>query len=307
MKTKGQMLPVVVLVLFALCALPARNIAAAQGPIDSQELQAFFDSVISAQLKAYHIPGATVSVVKNGQLFFAGGYGDADLAKHKPVVADRTLFGPGSIAKLFTWSGDAASRTGRTRSQYDVNLYLKDFQIPATYLKPITLAHLMTHSAGFDDPYNFYTHNADELVPLSEFVARHMPARVRPPEELSTYSNYGVALAGYIVECCSPSNNTLRTHPPLDMQHTTLRQPIPASPTPAIGYTCADGAFRVEPFVYIQTAVSMFTTATDMAHFMIAQLEGGQFEVHIFTDQHRAQQMQQPLFTNDPHVMALCS
>ncbi len=185
MKTKGQMLPVVVLVLFALCALPARNIAAAQGPIDSQELQAFFDSVISAQLKAYHIPGATVAVMKNGQLFFAVGYGDADLAKHKPVVADQTLFGPGSIAKLFTWTAVMQLvEQGRLDLNTDVNLYLKDFQIPATYPQPITLAHLMTHSAGFDDPYNFYTHNADELVPLSEFVARHMPARVRPPGNL---------------------------------------------------------------------------------------------------------------------------
>ena len=80
MKTKGQMLPVVVLVLFALCALPTQNAATAQGLIDPKELQAFFDSMINDQLKAYHIPGATVSVVENGQLFFARDYGEADLA-----------------------------------------------------------------------------------------------------------------------------------------------------------------------------------------------------------------------------------
>jgi CubicO group peptidase (beta-lactamase class C family) len=104
MKTKGQILSVVVLVLFALYALPARNIAAAQGSIDPQELQVFLDSVISHQLEAYHIPGATVSVVKNGQLLFAKGYGYADLTQRKPAIADQTLFGPGSIAKLFTWT-----------------------------------------------------------------------------------------------------------------------------------------------------------------------------------------------------------
>jgi CubicO group peptidase (beta-lactamase class C family) len=201
MKTKGRMRLVVVLVSCTLCALSARNSAAAQGLLDPQAVQAFFDSVISDQLRTYHIPGAALSVVKTGQLLFAKGYGCADLASRKPAMADKTLFGPGSIAKLFTWTAVMQLvEEGKLDLNTDVNFYLKDFQIPATYPQPITLAHLMTHSAGFDDPYDFYTHDVDKLVSLSEFVARHMPARVRPPGELSTYSNYGAALAGYIIE-----------------------------------------------------------------------------------------------------------
>ena len=299
------------LVLFALFALPTQNIAAAQGSIDPQELQAFFDSVISVQLNAYNIPGVVVSVVKNGQLLFARGYGDADLAQHRPVVADQTLFGPGSIAKLFTWTAVMQLvEQGRLDLNTDVNLYLKDFQIPATYPQLITLAHLMTHSAGFDDPYNFYTHDVDELAPLGEFVAHHVPARVRPPGELSIYSNYGAALAGYIVERVSgqPFEQYIEEHilKPLDMQHTTLRQPIPANLVDdlAVGYTYADGAYYIEPFVYIQIppAGSIFTTATDMAHFMIAQLEGGQFGGQHILQASTAQLMQQQHFTNDSHV-----
>jgi CubicO group peptidase (beta-lactamase class C family) len=133
---------------------------------------------------------------------------------------------------------------------------------------------------------------------------------VRPAGELSTYSNYGAALAGTIVEQVSgqPFEQYVEEHilKPLDMQHTTLRQPIPANLIDdlAMGYTYSDGAFHIEPFVYIQTppAGSMFTTATDMAHFMIAQLEGGQLgDAHILLAS-TAQQMQQPLFTNDTHA-----
>jgi hypothetical protein len=50
-----------------------------------------------------------------------------------------------------------------------------------------------------------------------------------------------------------------------------------------MGYTYSDGAFHIEPFVYIQTppAGSMFTSHRQ-AHFMIAQLEGGQLgDAHI--------------------------
>ena len=311
MKTKERMRLIVVLVSFTLCALSARNSAAAQGLLDPREVQTFFDSVISDQLKNYHIPGAALSVVKNGQLLFAKGYGYADLASHKPAMADKTLFGLGSIAKLFTWTAVMQLvEQGKLDLNTDVNLYLKDFQIPATYPQPITLMHLMTHSAGFDDPYNFYTHDVGKLVPLSEFVARHMPARVRPPGKLSAYSNYGAALAGYIIEQVSGQSyeQYVEEHilKLLAMQHTTLRQPISMNLVDdlAEGYTYADGDYHVEPFVYIQTppAGSMFTTATDMAHFMIAELEGGQFgEAHILQAS-AAQQMQQQLFTNDPHA-----
>ncbi len=75
-----------------------------QGPTDPEELEAFLDGVITAQLNAYHIPGATVAVVKDGKLFFARGYGYADLDNRKPVIANQTIFRIGSVSKLFTWT-----------------------------------------------------------------------------------------------------------------------------------------------------------------------------------------------------------
>src|SRR4030066_1490622 len=58
-----------------------------QGPTDPREMEAFLDDFIIAQLEEDHIPGATVSVVKVGGLFFAKGYGLADLATQRPVTA----------------------------------------------------------------------------------------------------------------------------------------------------------------------------------------------------------------------------
>src|SRR5262249_25442765 len=74
------------------------------GPKDPDEVAAFFDGVLSQQLSAYHIPGATVAVVKDGQLLLAKGYGSADLAHNRPVQADDTLFRVGSVSKLFVWT-----------------------------------------------------------------------------------------------------------------------------------------------------------------------------------------------------------
>lgn len=84
----------------------------------------------------------------------------------------------------------------------DVNRYLweLDPHVPATYPEPVTLRHLLTHTAGFDNLAGIYTSNERELVSAGLYLRAHTPPRVRPPGELTAYSNYGAALAAYLVE-----------------------------------------------------------------------------------------------------------
>ena len=65
----------------------------------------------------------------------------------------------------------------------DVNKYLKDFQVKSTYPQPVTLRNIMTHTAGFEDGGVGYLFagKAEDLIPLGDWVAKHEPARVRPP------------------------------------------------------------------------------------------------------------------------------
>ena len=82
--------------------LRAQTPAAPQ--IEAAEVEPFVDGVIAAQLAAFHLPGATISIVQDGALRFAKGYGYADIEQQIPVVVDKTLFRPGSISKLFVWT-----------------------------------------------------------------------------------------------------------------------------------------------------------------------------------------------------------
>src|SRR5687767_13075293 len=75
-----------------------------QGPTDPAELEAFLDELFGRQMEEYHIAGAAVSVVKDGELFFAKGYGYADLENGIPVDPKQTGFRIGSVTKLFTWT-----------------------------------------------------------------------------------------------------------------------------------------------------------------------------------------------------------
>src|SRR5215218_9760750 len=133
---------------------PGRNVSTApsqQGPTDPAELKAFLDEELGREMEKHHIAGAAVSVVKDGELFFAKGYGYADLDNKIPVDPEQTVFRIGSVGKLFTWTAVMQLvEQGKLDLDEDINDYL-DFRIPDTYPQPITLKHLMTHTSGFDD------------------------------------------------------------------------------------------------------------------------------------------------------------
>ncbi len=285
------------------------------GLSDPRELATFLNGVLSVQLADDHIPGATVSVVKDGRLFFAQGYGDADLQAGKPVSAQTTLFQIGSVGKVFTATAVMQlAEQGKLNLHADVNTYLKTFHIPATYPQPITLADLLTHTAGFEDRLTGKdAATTSDLEPLGQWLAEHVPARVRPPGELTAYSNYGFALAGYIVEQVSgmPFEQYVEQHlfQPLGMRSSTFRQPVEArlSADLSQGYTYTNGVYHPGPFELVQGAPagSISTTATDIAHFMLAQLQNGRFGTQRILQAATAQEMQTRQFTNDPRVSGM--
>ena len=294
-----------------------------QGPTDAAEMESFLDELMAKDLEEHHIPGAAVSVVKDGKLFFAKGYGYADLENKIPVDAEQTIFPTGSVGKLFTWTAVMQLvEQGKLDLDTDVNTYL-DFRIPDTYPQPITLKHLMTHTAGFEDLYiETFAWDADGVMPVSEWLATHIPARVRPPGEVAAYSNYGVMLAGYIVARASgqPYEQYIQEHifDPLGMEHSTIQMPIPPDLRAyvSLGYWDVDGVPQAVPTVpddfMVQPATAPegnhLISVTDMARFMIAHLQNGSFGGDASTgirilEETTARQMHSTLYTPDPRLL----
>jgi CubicO group peptidase (beta-lactamase class C family) len=277
--------------------------------IDPKGLENFMDGVITAQLAAYHLPGATVAVVQDGELLFAKGYGYANLKEQTPVIADQTLFRPGSITKLFTWTAIMQlAEQGKVDLNADINIYLKDFQIPNTYPQPITLAHLLTHTAGFEDRgEGLYVRNLDDMQPLSKYAARYLPTRIRPPGEMMGYSNYGAGLAGYIVESVSGMSYEKYVEKniliPLGMTHSTMLQPPSPELTAnrALGYKYAQGTYLpMEEWIQATSTGALSATATDMAKFMIAHLQDGCYRSACILQASTIHDMHALHFSHDP-------
>src|ERR1700722_13595510 len=72
--------------------------------LTAEDLGAFFDGLIPLQIGQADVAGAVIAIVKDGEQFFARGYGYADAAKKTLISPEKTLFRAGSIAKLFIWT-----------------------------------------------------------------------------------------------------------------------------------------------------------------------------------------------------------
>lgn len=289
----------------------ATNVApAGNGQMTAADIEAFLDGVIPTQIAQQDIAGVTVSVVKDGKLLFAKGYGYADVADKKPVVADKTLFRPGSISKLFTWTAVMQlQEQGKLDLDKDINEYL-DFKIPEAFGKPITLKNIMTHTAGFEEQLKDLF-GGEKSPNLGDYLKTHIPNRIFPPGEVPAYSNYGAALAGYIVERVSgqPFDDYIEQNifKPLEMNSSSFRQPLPENLAPNMSNAYILGSDKPKPFEIIgpYPAGSLSSTATDMANFMIAHLQNGKSGDAQILKPETAKLMHSRLFAMDDKANAM--
>jgi len=143
------------------------------------DVDAWLDGYMPYAIARGDIAGAVVVVVKDGQVLTERGYGFSDVEKRTPVSPETTLFRPGSISKLFTWTAVMQLvEQGKIDLDADINTYL-DFKIPPRNGKPITMRNIMTHTSGFEETVRHLIHDDTvPVVPLDEFVRVSLPNRV---------------------------------------------------------------------------------------------------------------------------------
>jgi CubicO group peptidase (beta-lactamase class C family) len=268
----------------ASVANAAEPAAAAAHTLDQTDVETWLDGFMPYALEQADVAGGVVAVVKNGAVVLVKGYGYSDVAARAPVDPARTLFRPGSTSKLFTWTAVMQLvEQGKLDLDHDVNEYL-DFRIPDRADGPITLRNIMTHTAGFEEQIKQLILDDPKLMPpLKTYVQQSMPVRIFKAGSTPAYSNYATALAGYIVQRVSGESfdDYIDAHifKPLGMTHSSFRQPLPAAlvPDAAKGYDLASEPPKPYEIVTPAPAGSLASSGADMARFMIAHLEGGEY------------------------------
>ncbi|MEL6683019.1 MAG: serine hydrolase domain-containing protein [Pseudomonadota bacterium] len=257
--------------------------------IPVQDIEIWLDGLLPFAIRQAKIAGAVVVVVDRDGIVLQKGYGFADWEASAPVLPDETLFRPGSISKLFTATAVMQQvEQGKLDLDADINTYL-DFSIPPFEGQPVTMRQLLTHTPGFEEALRYLF--TDEPMALEEYVKRSLPARVFAPGTTPAYSNYGSALAGYVVERVSGMPFEIyiaqNIFAPLGMTRSTFAQPLPNELVPAMsGRYATVGQFSL-PFEFIPAspAGGLSATGADMGRFMIAHLNEGRGVLRAETTQ----------------------
>ena len=262
---------------------PEPQAAAPTVALTAEDVDAWLDGYMPYALQTGDIAGAVVAVVKDGKVLTERGFGFSDVAQRTPVDPKQTLFRPGSVSKLLTWTAVMQLvEQGKIDLDADINKYL-DYKIPARDGKPVTMRNLMQHTAGFEEQAKGIISEDPNAPGFEVLLKQWVPERVFDAGTTQAYSNYGASLAGYIVQRLSGESFDayIEKHifEPLDMKYSSFRQPLPAQLVPLMskGYRVASGEPGKYEIVGPAPAGSLASPAEDMAHFMIAHLQDGEY------------------------------
>ncbi|TWI69219.1 CubicO group peptidase (beta-lactamase class C family) [Pseudoduganella lurida] len=302
--------------------VPGPAVAAPAGPamvpaprgkegLTKDDVDSWLDGYMPYALNTGVIPGAVVVVVKDGQILTARGFGYADVEHRTPVDPERTLFRPGSVSKLVTWTAVMQQvERGKLDLDTDVNKYL-DFTIPALDGAPITLRQIMTHTAGFEEAAKEIIDYLPAKTPkLGALLKAWVPHRIYPAGTTPAYSNYATALAGYVVERISgqPFDDYVEQHvfAPLGMKDASFRQPLPARLAKQMARGYPKAGEEAKPFEIIGPAPagSLSASGTDMGRFMLGMLQYGELTgQRVLSAQTAATMLHSPLEKVDPRSL----
>lgn len=258
------------------------------GVSDPAELEVFLDAYLTAQMEKHHIPGVVITFVKDGEVFFSKGYGYANLEESVPMDVDETLLTTASLGKAFAAVGILQQHEqGVIDLHEDVRPYITEFELKTNFDEALTFANLLTHTDGYEARMiGIAARDEAGLITLEELIEAYTPNQLYPPGQYMTYGDFAASLSGYLTEEISGlpfeeymANNILL---PLDMTDSTFDQRLPDEMAArlAIGYDYSEGEYHPVPTLYIRSAPAggLRTTAENMNTFMLALLNGGEYQ-----------------------------
>ncbi len=258
-----------VVVLF-MSMIPFNAFAEGSGNVSQ-----YLEATISKMVKDKKVKGAVVSVVSNGKIDYCKGYGYADEKNDVKADGQNIAFRIGSVSKTFVAiAAEQLSEKGILDMNTSVYKYLeKDFP---RFKHDFTLNNLLTHTAGFEDMLSgIAVYDIDKAEPLKVSIRKYMPSQEFIPGQVVSYSNYGIALAAYIIERITGQDFYEYVEEsifkPLKMDKTSFR--LQNKNIDVSKAYDAKGEETSEPFINLYPEGSGVSSADDMAKYMLWLLD----------------------------------
>nr|WP_230396910.1 MULTISPECIES: serine hydrolase [Bacillus cereus group] len=277
--------------------------------LNPKDVEAFTNKVIPEKMKKENAAGVALVVVKDNQILFQKGFGFSDKEKNTPIDPKKTVFRLASISKVFTASAVMQLvEQGKIDLNKDIVNYMGGLKYQNNMGEPVTMGHLLTHTTGFDyvDPRPEDIHyQENDYTMLKDYVEDNMPTVVRKPGDTYTYDNFASMLQGYIVQ--NLTNTPFYKYMaknifyPLEMHNSSFVMTNFIKEKLATGYDAKGNAipfYQTRPTDMPQG--SMFSTGSDVANFMIAQLNDGKFKNNQILQKETVEDMQKTKFALHP-------
>ena len=226
MKKKIIAILVCLLSLTVLFSFPAR---AAAGNAADTENAAMAEKIENYYKETWRGSGLSVAVFNAEEELYKGYFGFQNKEKNIEANED-TVMDWGSISKLLIWvSAMQLNEQGKLGLNDDLRPYFPEaVSKKLQYDEPITMLHLMNHTAGFEEAFQYMGCDSPEkLLSFEDYLIKAQPRQVFGPGSTVAYSNYGAGLAAYVVEKISRENYANYAHKhifaPLGMENTAIR------------------------------------------------------------------------------------
>lgn len=255
-----------------------------------------------------NIPGAVVIWIQQDSILYLETFGYANIEQERPIHPEKTLFRVGSISKPFTAIGVLNRvESGLLNLDSDINSCFTEPIIRDKFGSAVTLRHLLTHTAGFDDKYiGKSARTREDALPLKEVAETMLPRRFIESGQIASYSNYGAALAGYLAEHTSgilfPELMDQIVFHPLGMPNSSFDPDDETLQEFMTGYLRDHNTLipLAYDFVLDTPAGMMVSTAEDMAVFMKTILRENGLEEAGVLSQSMTREMLSVRFTHHP-------
>lgn len=228
MKTKLKK-PLTLLFILCFSLLFSSSTSAASLP-DSYATSLSLQETLDTYIETYKdtCPSLSIEVFQNEETLYHKQYGFSDIENQIAVNSD-TVYEWASVTKLLVWTSVLQLyEQNLIDLNEDIRVYLPPhFFKKLAYDEPITMIDLMNHQGGWQETiYDITTSNPENMISLEAALMKSEPEQVYAPGTVTAYSNWGSALAGYIVERITGTSFTNYVHEnifePLGMNHTSI-------------------------------------------------------------------------------------
>ncbi len=276
----------IVILLFTVIASSSQA-QSTGAPVTLERFAAEFEPEIKSAMEAGNIPSCTVALTSGDRIVWQQAYGYSNVWSRTPAKKDSVYLIGSTFKAMSTIALLQLMEQGKFKLDDSVSTHLGEIKIQGEDSNhPVTFRHLLTHTSGMPADFGPFPLWGDANPPeLRDYLKSSLKVTA-PPLQKEVYSNMAFSLIAYLVEKMSgkPFKQYVRENifTPLEMRDTEFNPRPDMEERLATPYVVDEKTGEQKATARLRAQVwpagLVYGTIHDQANWLIANLNGGEFE-----------------------------